>query len=195
MLMPRRPTLVLVTGAPGSGKTTLSAALSETLRLPWLSRDLVRTGLFFTLGGWSDQPEHVPSIQKSKDVFFETIELLLGRGVSVVADYVLRREGLPPGSRISHLADCVIVETSTPVATDRYLARLRDDPLLNRPAVLRSLGHSSFEDLLTARAAAASELSPLLFDARNSELRTLTVDTTDGYVPTLEALLDFILDR
>lgn len=193
--MPQQPTLVLVTGAPGSGKTTLSRTLAETLRLPWLSRDRFRTGLFFALGGWSDEPEAVPSREESIDVFFETVEMLLGRRVSVVADYVLLRDGFPKGSRIPDLAECVIVETSTPVATERFLSRLRNDPFLTRPAVLQALGHSSIEDAIAKRAAGASEYGPLLFDAGDTDLRALTVDTTDGYVPRLEEIVEFVLDR
>jgi len=193
--MPRQPTLVLVTGAPGSGKTTLSKTLAETLRLPWLSRDRFRTGLFFALGGWSDEPEAVPSREESIEVFFEAVETLLARRVSVVADYVLLREGFPRCSRIPDLAECVIVETSTPVATERYLNRLRDDPFLNRAAVLRALGHSSIEDALAERAAGASTFGPHLFDVGKSDLRTLTVDTTDGYVPGLDDIFAFVLER
>lgn len=193
--MPRQPTLVLVTGAPGSGKTTLSETLSETLRLPCLSRDRFRTGLFFALGGWSEEPERVPSRKESIDVFLEAVEMLVARRVSVVADYVLPREGFPKGCRIPHIAECVIVETSTPVATDRYLNRLRDDPFFNRPAVLRALGHSSIEDALAERSAGASEFGPRLFDVGNTDLRTLTVDTTDGYVPRFEEIVEFVLDH
>ncbi len=193
--MPPQPTLVLVTGAPGSGKTTLSRSLAETLRLPWLSRDRLRTGLFFALGGWSEEPEAVPSRKESIDVFLEAVELLLARRVSVVADYVLLREGFPKGCRIPHLAKCVIVETSTPCATDRYLNRLRNDPFLNRPAVLRALGHSSIDDALTERSAGASAIGPLLFDVANTGLRTVTVDTTDGYVPSFEEIVEFVLER
>ena len=41
----------MVTGAPGSGKSTLGAELSRALRMPFIARDDVRGGLFFTAGG------------------------------------------------------------------------------------------------------------------------------------------------
>lgn len=95
--MLRQPTLVVVTGAPGSGKTTLSKTLAETLRLPWLSRDRFRTGLFFALGGWSDEPEAVPSREESIDVFLEAVETLLARRVSVVGGLRASSGGRPEG--------------------------------------------------------------------------------------------------
>jgi hypothetical protein len=39
----------LITGAPGTGKTTLGTELSRALQIPFLARD-VRRGLFFTNG-------------------------------------------------------------------------------------------------------------------------------------------------
>ena len=56
----RRPLVVLLVGEPGSGKTTLGRALSEALHLPFLARDQVRRGLFFTAGAWSAAPGEVP---------------------------------------------------------------------------------------------------------------------------------------
>ena len=51
--------VVVVTGLPASGKTTLSRRLSEALRLPLLSKDLVKESLFDVLGvndrAWSLQ--------------------------------------------------------------------------------------------------------------------------------------------
>ena len=41
---------VMVTGLPGSGKTSLSAPLAEALALPWLSKDTIKEALWDALG-------------------------------------------------------------------------------------------------------------------------------------------------
>ena len=56
-----RPFVVLLTGEPGSGKTTLGLELSQAMRLPFVSRDQVRGGLFASAGAWTDHPGPVPA--------------------------------------------------------------------------------------------------------------------------------------
>lgn len=48
------PLLVLVTGAPCTGKTTLARRLAPDLRLPYLGKDAIKETLFDTLG-WRDR--------------------------------------------------------------------------------------------------------------------------------------------
>jgi predicted kinase len=52
MPMPN-PLMLVITGAPGSGKTTIGTRLARELGLPFLSKDLFKETLFDTLG-WSD---------------------------------------------------------------------------------------------------------------------------------------------
>jgi predicted kinase len=187
------PTFILVTGAPGSGKTTLSRQLADHLRLPLMSRDAVRTGLFHASGGWTDAPSAVPSTEESIAVFLQMLEFALERGVSVVGDYLFFRTGFPPGCRVRDLASVVVIRTITPVATTRCLDRIRKDPYAQRPGVLAARGFTTIEQRLDAAAGQAATLEPELFDGAASPYPHLAVDTTDGYSPGLEAIVDFVL--
>ena len=75
---------------PGSGKSTLARQLSGLLRVPYLARDDVRGGMFFTAGAWRDELERVPSADEAVDVFLHVAERLLACGVSCVLEYVVR---------------------------------------------------------------------------------------------------------
>lgn len=44
------PTLIVVTGAPGSGKSTVAAPLAERLRLPLIAKDELKEALWEQLG-------------------------------------------------------------------------------------------------------------------------------------------------
>lgn len=48
------PALLIVTGHPATGKTTLARALAAELRLPMVSKDMVKEALFETIG-WRDR--------------------------------------------------------------------------------------------------------------------------------------------
>src|SRR4051812_38303923 len=88
---PDRPArIVLLVGEPGSGKSQLGRALSDGLGLPFLARDQVRRGLYFTAGAWTGAPGPIPSSASAIASFLAVIERMAALGISCVAEYVVR---------------------------------------------------------------------------------------------------------
>lgn len=79
-----RPTVILVTGSLGSGKSTLGRELGAALRVPMLARDDVRGGLFFTAGAWTPQVERIPAADEATDAFLSLVESLIVSGAGSV---------------------------------------------------------------------------------------------------------------
>ena len=72
-----RPRIVLLTGAPGSGKSTLGRELSSALRIPFIARDDVRGGMAMTAGAWRTTLERLPASDTAVDAFLDIVELTL----------------------------------------------------------------------------------------------------------------------
>lgn len=79
-----KPLLAILTGPPGSGKTTLAGKLAAELRCPLVSRDRLKEGALRTEGF-----EHATDRELAKRIcntFFLEVELLLRNNVSLVAE-------------------------------------------------------------------------------------------------------------
>src|SRR4051812_33774887 len=81
-----RPLLVIVSGKPGSGKTTLARRLADpdAFGLPLLHRDAIKAGLVASHGVETPAARAV-IVPRSFDLFFQTIELWLRASVSLIA--------------------------------------------------------------------------------------------------------------
>lgn len=184
-----RPRVILLTGAPGSGKSTLGRELGAALRIPFIARDDVRGGMTMTAGAWRDALERLPSSDAAVDAFLDVVELTLQRGVSCIAEYVFRTHKVSEWERLMAAGDAVVIVTRCSNAESRLVERNTADRLIALPAILRATGASSVAEHTEAKVermrAVASEMMT------DFSVPTLAVDTTHGYDPALETIIDF----
>lgn len=77
--------IIIVTGPPASGKTTLGRALAARLHMPFLYKDGIKETLFDTLG-WSDREWSRTLGVATYALLFHLLEMELAAGRSLVVE-------------------------------------------------------------------------------------------------------------
>jgi predicted kinase len=175
-----RTLLTVVTGRPGSGKTTLAHALARAIRCPAICRDEIKEGLVNSLTA-AAAAQMDAAQRHANDVFFKTVELLLRHGVTLVAEAAFQHKLWAP--RLQPLL--TIVKTRVIVCSvDPELARSRH--------VERGLADPDRERFHGDQEARAGRRLPIgSYDPPKFDVPTLVVDTTQGYRPALETIISF----
>lgn len=173
----RRPLLVVVTGRPGSGKTTLSERLASELRLPLVSRDRIKEGRLHTEG--PDRADDRELVREVYEAFFQTVEYLLAARVSLVAEAAFQHKVWRP--RILPLLEVsevrlVVCRTDPQTAHARMILRAKSDPVWERYHPLPE-GHRGAEEP---------------YEAPDLDVPMMNVDTTQGYAPEFEEIVSFL---
>lgn len=100
--------LILISGPPGTGKTTLGEQIAQALGVPFINKDGIKELLFDTLG-WKDREwSRQPGIA-STALLFHLIERQLAAGQSLVAESAFSAEFDVP--RLQRLQNCYHFQT------------------------------------------------------------------------------------
>ena len=176
------PTLLIVSGAPASGKTTLARRLASDLRLPLLARDDLKEALADALGAPSDVPASIRLGAGAYAMLYLFAARLIEAGTGVIIESNFRR-GVSEAELKPLLAwsDAGLIHCGA-----------AHDVVLSRYAERTQHGERHVAHLDADRAAAlADDLADGLFEPLNLAIPTLLVDTTDGWLPAYEEIRDF----
>jgi predicted kinase len=177
-----RPTLVVVTGPPRTGTTTLAHALARAIPCPAVCRDEIKEGMVHAHGDTFEPAAGDELTQRTFPLFFEVLRVLLAGGVTVVAEAAFQdrlwRRGLEP---LADLADLRIVQCHADPAVGRA-RRLAELEAGGRRAHALIIG-TEVEDWERAYAS---------FERLSVGAPSIDVDTSDGYMPPIAEIVRFI---
>jgi predicted kinase len=176
-----RPTLIIVSGPAGSGKTTLAHAIASAVGCPAICRDEIKEGMVHAnwgsaTSGFVARPGDELTA-RTLPVFFGVLDLLVRAGVTTVAEAAFQdhvwRPRLEPLQGVARLR-IVHCTVAADLALRRVQERGRDNPLRR------------------AHADSAALPSEGTFVRVAMDAPSLEVDTTDGYRPGLDQIVAFV---
>lgn len=179
-----KPLLIVVTGRPASGKTTLANILSEKIKLPLFSRDEFKEGYINTVGFHHNELNNEVN-SDIYETFFMAANLLISRRISIIIEAAFQHKLWEPklSSYLSRAEVKIVICKILPeLAIARFSSRALNDPD-------REKYHGDKPIHLAPR---ETRLSVTEYKTLNMPVPTLEVDTVNNYSPGIAEIVDFI---
>ncbi len=183
---PTLPLLVLVSGAPGTGKTTLAQHLSQILSLLLLSKDTIREIMIDAFTIQSREQSKAIGVPAYR-VYYGIIGQFLAAGISIIADCNFHRGVSEHDVRpLIAKAQTVLIHcrTTHAISTQRFIERSQQPD--RRYAALDAERLAQIE-------AGEFEVPWWAYDEpMQLDVPTLVVDTTASYTPNMDTIEKFV---
>ena len=179
-----KPYLIIVTGRPGSGKTTFAKKLGSEIFMPVICRDEIKEGYVHSFG---KKHTKLPANanKEATDIFFDILMELISRNISVIAEAAFQHEvwschlGRFIEKTKTHL---IICKPDARVALERFINRGLSNPR-------REYFHG---DKGVNMARQGIDLSVSDYIEPQFDIPTLYIDTTGDYNPSIKDVVSII---
>lgn len=182
---PHRPLLVIVNGAPASGKSTLAAQVAAGLGVPCITKDDLKEELYDALGVIERAiSRHLG--EAAMRLMYTSARRILEAGVGVVIEANFYRGISEDDLReVLGLADGVMLHCTAPaeVLTERYAERAKSGER-----------HPVHDDANRADAV-EKDIADGVYDPLDLDLPLIRVDSTDDFDPSVAEIISDLQRR
>jgi predicted kinase len=174
--------LIIISGPPCTGKTTLGKKIKDEFRLPFVSRDDIKESLFDSLG-WSDREWSIKLGVASYKLLYKNIESLLSAGVSFIVESNFKpaydnERFLNLKKKYDFETFQIMCSANGEILFERF--KIRSESGERHPGHVDHLNYDEFKDTLLKGGHEKLDIGGKVFDIDTSDFNTINYDKLFG---------------